>query len=104
MLRNAGVPPDLTGAAMIVLGIAELLFAAGLLIYWRRRAPLIACLVLMLLATISVAVTSPHYLVAAFNPVSLNLAIMGLAAIDLIVLPDVPSAARCRRRPRSGIA
>jgi hypothetical protein len=92
MLRNAGIPPELTGTAMIVLGLAELLFAAGLLVYWRRKEPVIIALVMMFIATIGVALTSPRYLVAAFNPVSLNLAIMCLATIDLLVLDDVPSA------------
>jgi hypothetical protein len=104
MLGNAGIPPELTGTAMILLGLAELLFAAGLLVYWRRKEPVIIALVMMFIATIGVAVTSPRYLVAAFNPVSLNLAIICLAAIDMIVIDDVPSAARCRRRPGSGTA
>ena len=55
----------------------------------------------MLLATIGVAVSSPRYLGAAFNPVSLNLAVACLAVIDLLVLSGLPSAARCRRRPVS---
>jgi DoxX-like protein len=92
MLRNAGIPPELTGTAMIVLGLAELLFAAGLLVYWRRKEPVIIALVMMFIATIGVALTSPRCLVAAFNPVSLNLATMCLATIDLLVLDDVPSA------------
>jgi hypothetical protein len=55
-------------------------------------------------ATIGVAVNSPRYLGAAFNPVSLNLAVLCLAVIDLLVLGGLPSAARCRRRPVSGTA
>jgi hypothetical protein len=43
---------------------------------------------------------SPRYLQAAFNPVSLNVAVASLAGIDLLVLGTVPSAARCLRRPR----
>jgi hypothetical protein len=42
----------------------------------------------MVLATVGVAINSPRYLGAAFNPVSLNLAVAGLAVIDLIVLND----------------
>ena len=37
-------------------------------------------------------------LVAAFNPFLL-VAVASLAAIDLLVLPGVPSAAHCLRRP-----
>ena len=53
------------------------------------------------LATIGVAVNSPRYLGAAFNPVSLNLAVGCLSVIDLTVLSGLPSAAHCRRRPVS---
>ena len=35
-----------------------------------------------------------------FNPLSLSLAVASLSAIDLVVLPRIPSAARCLRRPR----
>jgi hypothetical protein len=58
----------------------------------------------MFVATIGVAVSSPRYLAAPFNPISLNLAIACLAAVDLFIVGDVPSAGRCRRRPRSAAA
>jgi hypothetical protein len=58
----------------------------------------------IVVATVGVAVNSPRYLGAAFNPVSLNLAVGCLAVIDLMVLLGLPSAARCRRRPASGPA
>ena len=58
----------------------------------------------MVLATIGVALNSPRYLTAAFNPVSLNLAVACLAIIDLMVLRWLPSASHCLRRPVSGSA
>ena len=102
MLRDAGVAAERTGALLTLLGIAELLLALGLLVFWHRRWPPMVCVGMMLLATIGVAVSSPRYLGAAFNPVSLNLAIACLATIDLMILKGLPSAARCRRRPVSG--
>jgi hypothetical protein len=51
----------------------------------------------MVVATAAVAVNSPRFFEAAFNPFSLNVAVAALAAIDLLVLPGVPSAARCLR-------
>jgi uncharacterized membrane protein YphA (DoxX/SURF4 family) len=101
MVRDAGVPAESTWAVLALLGIAELLLALCLLIFWRRRWPSLLCLGLIVLATIGVAVISPRYLGAAFNPVSLNLAIGCLSVIDLTVLSGLPSAARCRRRPVS---
>ena len=53
----------------------------------------------MLVATAAVGLNSPRYFAAAFNPASLNLTVACLAAIDLLVLGNLPSAARCLRRP-----
>jgi len=99
MLGAAGVPPAVTPIAVIALGILELAFAAALLAAWHRRWPVFVCLGTMLFATAVVGLSSPRYFAAAFNPASLNLAVAGLAAIDLLVLGSIPSAARCLRRP-----
>jgi hypothetical protein len=53
----------------------------------------------MAAATTVVGLYSPRFIDAAFNPIALNLAVAALAAIDLLVIGNVPSAARCRRRP-----
>jgi hypothetical protein len=104
MLRDAGIAPGVTGAVVTALGILELAFAAVLLIAWHRRWPALVCLGSMLLATAAVGLSSPRYLEAAFNPVSLNLAVACLAGIDLLVLGHIPSAARCLRHPGRGKA
>jgi uncharacterized membrane protein YphA (DoxX/SURF4 family) len=101
MLRDVGVSPDLGSVALIVLGIAELLFGASLLLAWHRRWPPSVCVALMLAATVVVGVSSPRYFDSAFNPFSLNVAVACLAVIDLLVLAGLPSASRCRRQPSS---
>jgi hypothetical protein len=100
MLRDAGVAADAMIAAVTAIGILELSFAAALLVAWHRRWPLFVCLALMLLATAAVGMNSPRYFGAAFNPLTLNLAVGCLASIDLLVLGHIPSAARCLRSPR----
>jgi uncharacterized protein (UPF0548 family) len=99
MLHDVGVSAGVTNTAVIALGILELAFAAALLVAWHRRWPVFVCLGSMLLATAVVGLNSPRYFEAAFNPASLNLAVACLAAIDLLVLGSIPSAARCLRRP-----
>jgi uncharacterized membrane protein YphA (DoxX/SURF4 family) len=99
MLRDVGVGDEIGRRAMTALGVSELAFAAALLFAWHRRWPAFACLGSMLLATVVVGLNSPRYFEAAFNPVSLNVAVACLAAIDLLVVGGVPSATRCRRRP-----
>ena len=99
MLRDAGVPVGATDIAVVALGALEVAFAVALLVAWHRRWPALTCLGSMLVATVMVGLNSPRYFDAAFNPVSLNLAVASLAAIDLLVLGSIPSAARCLRRP-----
>jgi uncharacterized membrane protein YphA (DoxX/SURF4 family) len=101
MVRDAGLAADIAGPVVTTLGILELAFAVALLVAWHRRWPLFLCLALMLLATAGVAMNSPRYFSAAFNPFTLNLAITCLASIDLLVVGSIPSAARCLRRPVS---
>lgn len=102
MLSDAGLAAESIGLGVTLLGIAELMLAVCLLIFWRRRWPPWLCLGVMVLATIGVALNSPRYLTAAFNPVSLNVAVACLAIIDLTVLQGLPSASHCLRRPVSG--
>jgi len=52
----------------------------------------------MLGALIAVALRSPSYLVAAFNPVTLNVGMVLLSIIGYISAADLPSASRCLRR------
>lgn len=99
MLRDAGIAGGVTGFAVSALGILELSFAATLLIAWHRRWPMYACVTLMFLVTAAVGLHSPRYFEAAFNPLTLNLAVACLASVDLLVLGDIPSAACCLRRP-----
>jgi hypothetical protein len=99
MLRDAGLAAGVAGFAVPALGILELSFAAALIVAWHRRWPMFVCLALMLLATAAVGMISPRYFQAAFNPLTLNLSVAGLASIDLLVLGHIPSAAHCLRRP-----
>ena len=99
MLRSAGVAAGVTGIAATSIGLLEVGFAMVLLLAWHRRWPLYACLGSMLLATVVVGLSSPRFFEAAFNPATLNLSVACLAAIDLLVLGSLPSAARCLRRP-----
>ena len=99
MMAAAGVPARMTAAATAGLGLGELGLAAALLVRWSRRWPVCLCLMAMPLATIGVALSSPAFLEAAFSPLSLNVSVAAIAAIDLLVIGSVPSARRCRRRP-----
>ena len=100
MLTDAGVSQShlLTGIALF--GWLEVSFALILIIFWRARWPLWCTIAAMFAATSAVGINSPPYLTAAFNPLTLNLAVAVLAAIGLLVAGNLPTAKNCRRRPR----
>ena len=99
MLHDAGLSGHAVSTALVLAGAAELVFALALLFCWRSRWPALVALGLMVVATVGVGLRSPAYLEAAFNPVSLNLAVAALALVDLLNLADLPSATRCLRSP-----
>jgi hypothetical protein len=51
----------------------------------------------MVLALAGVLIHSPHYLAAAFNPVTLNAAMISLSVIGLVSRAGLASARRCKR-------
>jgi len=53
----------------------------------------------MIAALATVALSSPGYLVTAFNPVTLNVSTLLLSLIGHFAAGDLPSASRCLRKP-----
>ncbi len=99
MLRDVGLSPSTANAAVLLVGLGEIAFAVVTLATWRARWPFPATAASMLVALAAVAHGSPGALVAAFNPVTLNLSMATLAVIGWITARDLPSAARCLRKP-----
>lgn len=95
MLADAGIPATSMVLALRVMGFAELMWALVLLVSWRARWTLAATGGAMLVALIAVAIRSPRYLTAAFNPVTLNIAVSLLALVGWLVCRDLPSASHC---------
>jgi uncharacterized membrane protein YphA (DoxX/SURF4 family) len=99
LLSKIGTPPRSLHTAATLAGVVEVLFALLLVVLWRRTWPLWLTLVLMLVGIPVVAISAPAYFTAAFNPLTLNVSIAGLALIAIIAGRDLPTAARCRREP-----
>ncbi len=81
------------------VGLLEIAIAACAILTWRRRSFFLFNIFAMVAALANVAVRAPSYLVAAFNPVTLNLAMIALSLIGYVAAAEIPSAFRCLRQP-----
>jgi len=102
LIRQAGVPEGYAAPCARLLGGGEVAFGLVLLFAFHRRWPLLLTIILMIAATVGVAVNSASFLGAAFNPVGLNLAVIALASVGLLAARDLPSARRCLRAKPGG--
>ena len=100
MLAQAGVSPRL----LPWIGGLEIAIGLSFLLTWHRREGFVVNAILMVLATVAVAVNSAEYLRAAFNPATLNLAVIALSVVGWIAAKKLPSARRCRRSAPVGEA
>lgn len=97
MLLEAGVAPAGALPWVLTLGALEVVFGLAFVPLARFRWPWIATLALMGVATLGVAVSSPQRLLAAFNPLTLNVLLAVVATVGLVCRRDVPFAGRCLR-------
>lgn len=93
MLAQAGVPL----AFLPWIGSLEILFGMLFLFRWDWRWLFPANIAFMVIATVSVSIESPAFLTAAFNPVTLNLAMIALSLIGYVASAQLASSRRCRR-------
>lgn len=98
MLHDAGIPNSHLLVIMTSLGLIEICIALLLLIFWDSGWLLWVTLAAMFLAVLGVSITSPTFLTAAFNPVTLNLAVAALALAGLLSGKNLPTASNCLRK------
>ena len=98
MMSQSGLSADMTSKLVFMAGLIEVCVGVLVLIRWQDRNLLWSTIALMILAVVGVAIKSPGYLVAAFNPVTLNLCVMALSVIALVLSPYLATAKTCRRK------
>ena len=104
MLLDAGIPKESLQTSLHLIGVGEIAFGLLLILAWRVRFLLTGSAVLMAVALVVVGIQSPQYLVSAFNPVTLNLSMIGLSIIGLLAGQDLPTAGRCKRgKPKTNL-
>lgn len=87
----------LSTALLPWIGSSEILFGLFMVIAWRMRLLFLLNIALMVLATAAVAIQSPAYVAAAFNPFTLNLCVVSLAAVGWVSSRILPSSRSCLR-------
>jgi uncharacterized membrane protein YphA (DoxX/SURF4 family) len=102
MLHDAGIASTHLSRAITFVGTVEICFALAIILFWKSRWTLWFTIGAMVLATLGVAVNSPAYLTAAFNPVTLNLSVAALASVGLLNGTDLPTASSCLRKSFRG--
>jgi len=88
-----------SSAMVPVAGFIEIAIAVCAILTWRKRSFFLLNIAAMVVALATVAITSPSYLFAAFNPVTLNLAMVALSVTGYVAAFELPSASRCLRQP-----
>jgi hypothetical protein len=103
MLQQVGVSVGNSTLVLQVSGWMEVAFGLVMIFWFHQRWHFLLTLILILGATIGVAIYSPQFLGATFNPISLNVLMIALALIGSLVSRDLPSASHCRRKqPKEG--
>ena len=100
MAAAAGLPLRLVPA----IGAVEIVFAAVTVLTWRRRSLFLWNILVMIGALTAFGLQSPSYLIAAFNPVTLNVGMVLLSMAGYISAAELPSASRCLRHAHTRTA
>jgi hypothetical protein len=106
ILRSSGAFPGRESAVLTAAGVGEVAFGLALLAFHRSKSILWIMIAVLLVLLVGAGASRPSLLVAPFNPVSLTLAMIAVAAMELILRRnELPSANRCLREPpRSAVA
>ena len=104
-MRAGGIPELNLFPALTFAGLAEIILGIALLTFWSARWPLVLTIALMAIALVGIGLTSPSHLTAAFNPVTLNICVAALAAIDFLACtkPSAGPQARASSGEPSGV-
>ena len=86
-------------ATLALIGVAEAGLGVAMLRWWRRRWPFLFTLGAMPVLVLGALAGDPLVLARPFNPLTLNLGMMALAATALLTRDDLPSGRQAIRRP-----
>jgi hypothetical protein len=97
MLSDAGIAAHW----LPLIGMVEVMFGMLGLFAWRWRDYFVLTGMAMIGALIGVALRSPAQLTAAFNPITLNIAVAALCVCGWLAHFSAAFAGHCRRKPQA---
>lgn len=99
LATRTGVPPSLAPTFVFAAAAFEIALGLALLLVRDPRPLLALSTVLAIGLAIVTSALAPELLVAPFQPVTLGVAMAGLALAAALAGRDLPEARRCRREP-----
>lgn len=101
LVRGAHMFPGNEAAVVKTIGLLEVAFAIALLVFHRSKAILWLMIVALIGLLVAAAGSRPSILAGPFSPVSLTIAMITVAAMEILLRrTELPSASRCLRAPR----
>ena len=99
LATKTGVPPSLAPAFVVAAAAVEIALGLALLLVRDPRPLLALSTVLAIGLAIVTTALAPELLVAPFQPITLGVAMAGLALAAVLAGRDLPQARRCLREP-----
>lgn len=100
ILRASGMFRGHESGVLVAIGAGEIVFGSALLVFHRSKVILWVMIAALLVLLTGAALSRPELLRAPFNPVSLTLTMLGIAAMELLLRrSELPAAGRCLREP-----
>jgi DoxX-like family len=98
ILRRLGLFPGREATVLSLLGFGEIAFGLLFLILWRRRSLFAVNAVFLAALLVAALPVGEPLFSAAFNPLTLTIAMWALSLIGWWSARDLPSAGNCLRR------
>jgi hypothetical protein len=100
LLRGAGIARGFEANLLVLIGVGEIVFGVLLLVLQRSTKILWLMIAALIVLLVGAVVTNPMVLAGPFNPLTLTVAMVALAAVELVLARiELPSASRCGRAP-----
>ena len=88
LMNDTFMPFIEKNTALISSGIMEIIYAILILIFWRSKSVIYPSILFSIGATAAIIVKLPHLMTDAFNPITLNLAVLSFSLLAIHFTPE----------------